>query len=311
MLIFLALIILALAMFGHASLLIGWVNRIHSTGLRRWLVKSLSLPLLPLVPLAPLLLLTWNDLTSSLRILLSDTPTSSSLSLESLAELSFWTTTFGPTPLRSIAVLYVLFCAVVAIPILGFTVYHRRRKRLPKCVVYSRHIDCDTVAAIGHVPAAGRLAQWVTAIPGNQIFRLRLEERHIRCPRLSTELDGLSIVQITDLHMTGRVTPDYFHQVVRQANAWQPDIIAITGDLVDEAECTEPLLEIFAGLRAPHGIYFVLGNHDFRCGDLPRFRQQLEQAGLIDLGGKCHHLSRTATSFWPATSCLGCPLPPT
>ena len=39
-------------------------------------------------------------------------------------------------------------------------------------------------------------------------------------------------------------------------------------------------------LHAPHGVYFVLGNHDSFTGEVPRLRKTLQQAGFIDLGGR-------------------------
>ena len=58
-------------------------------------------------------------------------------------------------------------------------------------------------------------------------------------------------------------------EIVERANALEPDLIAVTGDLVD-GPVRELQSEVapFAGLRARHGVFFVTGNHDHYSGDL-------------------------------------------
>jgi len=80
-------------------------------------------------------------------------------------------------------------------------------------------------------------------------------------------LDGFRIVQISDLHI-GPVRGRRFAQaLVERVNGLEPDLVAITGDLVD-GKVAQLAQEVapFAGLRAPHGVYFVTGNHDFYSG---------------------------------------------
>ena len=85
--------------------------------------------------------------------------------------------------------------------------------------------------------------------------------------RLPQSLDGLRIVQITDLHIGPMIGGDWLRQVVDKVNALKPDIIAITGDVVDGSveelsRHTAPL----ADLTAPHGVYFITGNHEYYSG---------------------------------------------
>ncbi|HSN14292.1 MAG TPA: metallophosphoesterase [Anaeromyxobacteraceae bacterium] len=89
----------------------------------------------------------------------------------------------------------------------------------------------------------------------------------VRVPRLPRALDGLSIVHITDLHVGPTIRRREVDRVVAQANALRPDVVAITGDLVDG---TVPELgAIVAGLarlRARYGVHFVTGNHEYFSG---------------------------------------------
>jgi predicted MPP superfamily phosphohydrolase len=89
----------------------------------------------------------------------------------------------------------------------------------------------------------------------------------VRLPRLPRALDGLSIVQITDLHVGPTIRQREVDRVIEQANALHPDVVAITGDLVDG---TVPELGAIVGrlarLRARYGVHFVTGNHEYFSG---------------------------------------------
>jgi predicted MPP superfamily phosphohydrolase len=79
--------------------------------------------------------------------------------------------------------------------------------------------------------------------------------------------DGYSIAQITDLHVGPTLGAAYVADVVRQTNALNPDLIVITGDLVDGSvdqlrEHVEPLRH----LSAKDGVFFVTGNHEYYSG---------------------------------------------
>jgi predicted MPP superfamily phosphohydrolase len=91
----------------------------------------------------------------------------------------------------------------------------------------------------------------------------------IRVPleRLPLGLRGLRIVQISDLHIGQRLGEAFLRRVVERVNALRPDVVAVTGDLVDGPVASIlPLLEPLADLFAPHGVYFVTGNHEYYWG---------------------------------------------
>jgi predicted MPP superfamily phosphohydrolase len=88
---------------------------------------------------------------------------------------------------------------------------------------------------------------------------------HRRCSAWRSR--GFRIVQISDLHIGPILGRAFAEQLVARANALEPDLVALTGDLVDGgvgqlADEVAPL----AGLRARHGVYFVTGNHDHYSG---------------------------------------------
>ncbi|MDR2946723.1 MAG: metallophosphoesterase, partial [Candidatus Adiutrix sp.] len=89
----------------------------------------------------------------------------------------------------------------------------------------------------------------------------------VTLPRLPPELDGLTLVQISDLHASPLLTGPRVRRVVERANALAPDLIVLTGDMVDgpverRAGDVAPL----ADLRAPLGVWACLGNHEYYSG---------------------------------------------
>jgi hypothetical protein len=120
-------------------------------------------------------------------------------------------------------------------------------------------------------------------LPGNEILQLDLTERAFEVPRLPRVLDGLAIVHMSDLHFTGLVGKAYFREVVRISNELKPDLVAISGDLVDNAECISWIPDTLGQLTSRYGVYVILGNHDLSVDEI-QLRQTLADSGLIDLG---------------------------
>ncbi len=88
----------------------------------------------------------------------------------------------------------------------------------------------------------------------------------IAIPDLPRDLHRLRICHLSDLHVGPLLTLKHLPAVVEAANAVEADLIAVTGDMLDDsAEYLDGVVEQMARLRAPLGVYFVLGNHDHRA----------------------------------------------
>ena len=101
------------------------------------------------------------------------------------------------------------------------------------------------------------------AIEGKQHYQTK--EVTIASADIPEAFDGYRIVQISDLHTGswGKHTKP-FQKAVELINAHQPDLIVFTGDLVNNlATELDPFIPVLSQLQAKHGVYSVLGNHDY------------------------------------------------
>lgn len=93
--------------------------------------------------------------------------------------------------------------------------------------------------------------------------------RHVRIPieGLDPRLDGLRIAQISDLHVGPTIGALYVRRVVTLANRLNPDLIALTGDIVDgSVEGLAHQVSPLADLAPKERVFLVLGNHDYYSG---------------------------------------------
>jgi predicted MPP superfamily phosphohydrolase len=114
---------------------------------------------------------------------------------------------------------------------------------------------------LGLVTAAGGY----TAVgAGNAQDTPAAREVEVPVANLPAGLEGFRIVQITDLHLGGTIRREYVERVVQAANALSPDLVAVTGDLVDGqvADWREEAAPL-GTLRSTYGTFFVTGNHEY------------------------------------------------
>lgn len=254
-------LLLISATLGHALFWAGLVNRLHGTAIRQRTRKIASgafllLALgLPIVVAAALATGEWQ----------------ASLGQLGWAAAAAWG--------------YVYFSAVMFV--VGtvnwiFLRFHPERRN----TVLSNH---TTSVAVRNGPLmrcdAELLPNLVSRVPFNQTFEIRIHEKDLAIPGLAAAFEGLRIAHLSDLHMSGRVPKEYFEQVADAVNEIGADLIAVTGDIVELEVCLPWARDVLGRLRAKHGVYFVLGNHDRRVG-FDKAVGALTDAGLEHVGGK-------------------------
>ena len=124
-----------------------------------------------------------------------------------------------------------------------------------------------------------------------------LERRELRLPRWPASLNGFRIVQLSDIHIGPILDRRFAARLVERCNALRPDLIAVTGDLVDgDVTRVADEVEPFARLRAAHGVYFVTGNHDYYSGSEP-WVAQVEKLGMRALRNRRVTIGRDGAAF--------------
>jgi predicted MPP superfamily phosphohydrolase len=252
-------VLLAAALLGHVIFWASIVNRLHGLSINRRVMDRLTLgcaAAMGLIPLA-IVFVAWHEGFSAF------------VARTTLASHIAWG--------------YVYFAAAVlaaaAVHRSWITLHPERRGVLESnhtSRVDLTHCDRDQLTAPG-------IPRLLARIPGNQVLDLHVHEKRIALPHMPAGRE-LRIVHITDLHMSGRVTKQYFVELVAAVNALEPDLIMLTGDLVERMSCLDWLPDTLGSLRAAEGVYYVLGNHDLRI-DHHRLMQELNDLGLIHVGG--------------------------
>lgn len=96
------------------------------------------------------------------------------------------------------------------------------------------------------------------------VYRYRVHEISVNLLRLPKSFAGLRVVQISDIHSGSLHNHAAVEQAVQKINAQNPDLIFFTGDLVNNiADEASSFIDIFSKLEAKHGVYSILGNHDY------------------------------------------------
>jgi predicted MPP superfamily phosphohydrolase len=95
---------------------------------------------------------------------------------------------------------------------------------------------------------------------------LAVDVRRVAITGLPAALAGFRVVHISDLHLGRYLRPDELAAHVARINALAPDLVCITGDLVDRAATCADAFPVLGGLSARHGVVVILGNHDVSAG---------------------------------------------
>ena len=159
---------------------------------------------------------------------------------------------------------FYAFLLVAAIDLARLAIARARRRTAPedeaaidRRAFVSRALAGAAVLGAGGTTWAGRRAA----------SELTLPEVEVALDRLPRALDGFRIVQLSDVHFGPLLGSTFLETILERVRALRPDLVVITGDLVDgTVEQLGPRIERLRELSAPHGVYFVTGNHEYYSG---------------------------------------------
>lgn len=129
--------------------------------------------------------------------------------------------------------------------------------------------------------AAVALASLFSAVGVYQAMQIpEVRSIDVRIRNLPEELDGLRVVQLTDLHISRLFQTPWVEAVVSRTNELRPDLILITGDLIDgtpsaRRQDVAPL----GDLQASMGVIAIPGNHEYYFNE-PQWLLEFERLGM-------------------------------
>jgi predicted MPP superfamily phosphohydrolase len=107
-------------------------------------------------------------------------------------------------------------------------------------------------------------------------YRYKVYREEIAVEGLPKSLDGLKVVQISDIHSGSFFLKEPIKRAIELINQEEPDLVFFTGDMVNsQATEMEPYMDIFDKIESRYGVYSVRGNHDY--GDYHRWGSDEKQ----------------------------------
>ena len=141
---------------------------------------------------------------------------------------------------------------------------------------------------------AGTLGLWSLR---SGLARVAVKRLEVSLSRLPASLSGTRIVQLTDVHVGPTIHRSFIETVVEQCNALLPDLVVITGDLVDgSVEELRGHVAPLASLRSKYGVFFVTGNHVYYSG-AEEWCSELERLGVRVLRNERVSIGSGSESF--------------
>jgi len=156
--------------------------------------------------------------------------------------------------------------------------------------------------------AVGAIAVDSTLIEPNHP---RIVRREIALRRWPARLDGFTIALLSDFHYDPLFSKHPLHAAIGMVNDLRPDLVALTGDFVSvpfsetwesdqkAASSADPCARLLRQIRAPHGLWAVLGNHDFST-DPDVVTSALQSQGIHVLANQSAPIEAGGARFWLA-----------
>ena len=146
-------------------------------------------------------------------------------------------------------------------------------------------------------PYANESTKFLGKLPRNEIAWTETNHKTVLVDQLPSPLEGLRIAHLSDIHLTGQLSHQFYHRAVEWVIEQEPDLVVVAGDIVDYDENLDDIHPVFHKLTAPLGCYFVLGNHDKRLTNPMEICDRLADIGWKDAGNASHVLSYKATEI--------------
>ncbi|HEX4589983.1 MAG TPA: metallophosphoesterase [Gemmataceae bacterium] len=185
---------------------------------------------------------------------------------------------------RPIVFAYLAICWFTTLVYLPIVSAVRAGRRWPDRIAVEKSRVEDIAGQLGEKPLGNGKYWRLAGLPGNQCFQVEFRELIVRPPRLPRVWDGLTILHLTDLHFCGSPGREFYQRVLDIAmSAGPPDILAITGDVVDSHHHHKWIVPMIGRLKWNLAAFAILGNHD-KYHDPVLVRRRLTRIGVKVIG---------------------------
>jgi hypothetical protein len=153
-------------------------------------------------------------------------------------------------------------------------------------------------------------AAGAVAIAGDSVLlepnRPHIVRRDFSLARWPERLNGFTIALLSDFHYDPFFSVHPLHAAIPLVSGLRPDLIVLTGDFVSvpeigddakAASAAEPCAQVLRQMRAPHGLWAILGNHDCET-DPEQVTRALRAAGIHVLNNKSEAIEHDGARFW-------------
>jgi hypothetical protein len=153
-------------------------------------------------------------------------------------------------------------------------------------------------------------AAGAVAIAGDSFLvepnRPRIVHQKFLLSRWPEKLNGFTIALLSDFHFEPYFSVHPLHAAIPLVNGLRPELIVLTGDFVSVpltgedakgALAAEPCAKLLRQMTAPHGLWAVMGNHDFYT-DQEHVTRTLQAEGIQVLNNQSAAIERDGARFW-------------
>jgi predicted MPP superfamily phosphohydrolase len=191
----------------------------------------------------------------------------------------------------------LLFFSLLSIDIIKLFLYIYSKINVPKDIVVdsSRRQFIINFLTLG-VSAGVLVASGISVF--NYLSKPIVTKIKFSLNSLPKIFNGYRIVQISDLHVGQLMTKSKLKEIVELVNELNPDLIAITGDLVDGSlELLSKEITPIKDLKAKDGVYFVTGNHEYYNG-VEEWVKEIKSLGVNVLNNENTKILNGSDSFY-------------
>lgn len=197
-----------------------------------------------------------------------------------------------PTSSNPLLVFWLAWSFASLVVLGPFWIESRRWLIPPPHLIASTSVRHNIHKALEGGSAQNFSTKCLACVPLNEWADLSVTRKTLQLPRSIPAAEGLTIGHLSDLHFTGQYRQVHYDFVVDRMLELSPELIVISGDIIDYAKCLPMIQPVLGRLIAPLGVYFVLGNHDRRLKEIAPIVQQLSELGFHDLGVEDKLISR-------------------